>query len=162
MVLTEPKCPDHGDQMLELALGGLDDQQALEAERMREECPRCARQWDGLFNGPAYERVDGAVAEAFQRFEPPARRRRAWLAVAAAAVLAVGVGSMSLFWGGGQDVPQQPGDVVAVWDFEDGNLVEGASLDEMTSDHVDEPIDEDSVFASDLESGDLSSWTFHS
>ena len=155
--MTVSNCHEHGDLMRDLARGRLDDERSLRAETVREECAECARWWNETFSGEAYDAVDGSVTEAISSFVPPARRRYRWLAAAAALVLVVGIGATSMLWRDAQTSPAHASDVVSTWDFEEAGLesiaVEGA--DDLT--HTDEV-----VFENDLESGDLSSWSFHS
>jgi hypothetical protein len=157
--MTLSRCPEHGNLMLDLARGRLDDEQSLKAEAVREDCPTCARWWQETFNGDAFDVVDGAVADAISDFDPPARRRYRWLAVAAAAVLAVGVGASSMMWRNAQVSPAYAGDPVSSWDFENG------SLDSTVGMIGDEPGDgenggaETAMFAGDFESGSLAGWS---
>ena len=163
-----PNCPDHENLVLELARGLLDDREVLRAENVRQGCVHCKAWWSETFESEAMAAVDGAVAEAFSDFRAPARRRRAWLAAAAAAVLAVGIGATAVFWSGsgerqaGPSVPESNGAVLATWDFENGTVsaVPASVPDVPTPDaeHAGDP----AVFNSDLESGDLSGWSSHS
>jgi hypothetical protein len=163
-----PNCPDHENLVLELARGLLDDREALRAENVRQGCVPCKAWWSETFNSEAMAAVDEAVAESFSSFRAPARRRRAWLAAAAAAVLAVGIGATTVFWSGsgerqaGPVAPESSGAVLATWDFEDGEVsaVSASVSDVPTPDveHVGDP----AVFKSDLESGNLSGWSSHS
>lgn len=161
-----PTCPDHGKRMLDLACGRLDDADAMEAELVRESCPHCGAWWSTAFPDDATSRVDAAVEQAFAEFSPAAGRRRAWLAAAAVAVLTVGIGATTMLWRGAEVAPAAAekapaaGAVLSVWDFEDGRLVPTSAAVVPTPDAPGE-VDE-AVFINDLESGDLSSWTFHS
>ncbi len=100
-----PTCPHHGDLVLDLARGRLSDADAMAAELERESCPHCAQWWNATFTVDATAEVDVAVAQAFADFSPAAGRRRGWLAAAAAAVLAVGVGTTVMMWSGGETSP---------------------------------------------------------
>lgn len=91
-----PSCPDHGRLVLDLALGRLDDDLAVDAEHALETCPGCRSWWHEHLEGDAAEAVDGAVATAFAGLELPARRRGSWLAAAAVIVMTVGVGALWL------------------------------------------------------------------
>lgn len=86
-----PRCPDHGDEVLRLALGRLQGDPASEAERLARECPVCREWWQERFAGEARAVVEDAVGDAWAAFEPPRRSRRRWLAVAAAVVAAAGL-----------------------------------------------------------------------
>ncbi len=160
-------CPHHGDLVLDLARGRLNDADAAVADLERESCPHCAAWWNATFAADATAEVDAAVAQAFAGFSPVAGRRRGWLAAAAAAVLAVGVGTTMMLWRGGETSPvvavQAPAaeTVLSTWDFEDGTLapVTTATVGPTTGDPVGA---DEAVFINDLESGDLGSWTFHS
>jgi ferric-dicitrate binding protein FerR (iron transport regulator) len=97
--MQRPDCPDHGTFVLDLALGRLEDERADHAERVRESCPSCSAWWQSRLSGRAVAEVDEVVAEVFEAFRPPARRKgRLWLA-AAAVVLIVTAG---LLWRGSQ------------------------------------------------------------
>ena len=161
-----PTCPEHGDLVLDLARGRLDDADAVNADLVRESCPDCAAWWKTTFNESTIADVDGAVVRAFADFSPVVNRRPVWLVAAAAAVLAVGVGITTMVWRGG-DVDSRVAEqglasetVLSTWDFEDGELSPAAV------DAVPTPGDRndagEAVFVNDLESGDLGSWTFHS
>lgn len=169
--MTVSCCPDHGDLMLELALGRLDDREAERAEGLRTSCAGCRQLWSSSFDGPALAVVDAAVAGAFAGFHAPGRRRRGWWAAAAAAVLVLGIGATSLLWRGGEDPaaasrqPASSGAVLSVWDFEDGTLAAEASapvVEARVQTATDQGESSGAVFTNDLESGDLASWSFHS
>lgn len=155
--MTVSNCPEHSDLVRDLARGTLDEEQWSSAEAALEKCAHCVRWWSGTFAGAGYEAVDRAVADVIARFEPPARRRHRWLAAAAAAVLAIGVGTTTMLWRGAAPSPNDAGDVVSTLDFEAGTL-NGAVA---TSEDADAS-GESAVFSTDLESGDLSSWSSHS
>ncbi len=92
-----PDCPDHGRLVLDLALGKLDDAAATRAEIVRSQCPICRAWWREQLEGDTSDVVDNAVAAALSTVDLPDRRhRRAWLAVAAAAVVVVGIGALWL------------------------------------------------------------------
>jgi hypothetical protein len=166
--MTVSRCPDHGDLMLELALGRLDDGEAGRAEGLRTSCAGCRQLWSSSFDESALAVVDAAVAEAFAGFRAPRYRRRGWWAAAAAAVLVLGIGATSLLWRGGEDsaaAPRQPvafGAVLSVWDFENGSLAAEASPAVVEARAQSAAEGEGAVFTNDLESGDLASWSFHS
>lgn len=159
-----PTCPEHETLVLDLARGRLNDADAIRAEIVLESCPVCAEWWNTTFADPATAQVDAAVAEAFAGFSRVSGRRRGWLAAAAAAVLAVGIGTTTMLWQGGETAPvvaeQGGGAVLSVWDFEDGEL---SPVSAATTPTASEPGDtENAVFVNDLESGDLGAWTSHS
>ncbi len=164
--MTGSICPEHHNLMLELARGELDDGQAVRAEVFHSECTHCREWWEATFEGEAFSTVDQSVEGAFASFRPPAKRRHGWLAAAAALVLTIGIGSTSLllretnteFSRAATPVPS--GVALTVMDFESGSLevVAGASNSAET---VAGDIQE-GVFQSDLESGDLASWSSHS
>ena len=160
--MTVSNCPEHGDLMRDLARGRLDDERSLRAETVREECTECARWWNETFSGEAYDAVDGSVAEAISSFVLPTRRRYWWLAAAAALVLAVGIGSTSILWRDAPTSPSYAGDEVSTWDFEPGTLDKVDAAEGEVADGRDEPSGKAAIFASDLESGDLSGWSTNS
>ena len=152
-------CPEHGDLMRGLALGSLDDERALVAETVREECSDCTRWWNSSFSGEVYDAVDGAVAEGISSFVPPARRRLSWLATAAALLLAVGIGTTSMLWRNAQTTSMPANDVLSTWDFEAGNLIETVPPGGAATQRNAATDGEAAIFVSDLESGDLSGWS---
>jgi hypothetical protein len=160
--MTVPSCPEHGDLVRDLARGRLGDEQATLAELVREECADCARWWSGTFSGESFDAVGEAVEEAIALYAPPARGRYRWLAAAAAVVLALGLASTSTFWRGGRAAPSDAVDVVSTWDFENGDLSGAFPSKGDSPGGSDEVDDESAVFVSDLESGDLSTWSSHS
>ncbi len=163
-----PTCPEHGNLVLDLARGRLNDADAMDADLVRESCPNCAGWWNTTFSDRATTDVDTAVAQAFADFTPVAgRRRHGWLAAAAAAVLVVGIGTTTMLWRGGEVTPlvAEQGAaaeaVLSTFDFEDGAFApttEAAVVD-ASGDRLETS---ESVFVSDLENGDLGSWTSHS
>ena len=164
--MTARICPEHEDLMRELACGLLDDARAARAEGLRVECSHCASWWKETFAGEAFDQVDNAVVAAFASLNRPARRRYGWLAAAAALVLTIGIGSTSLFLRetgtefSRAATPVPSGPVLTVMDFESGSLSE-VTVAPMDSGAV--PSDNrEAVFQSNLESGDLSSWSSHS
>jgi len=166
--MTAPTCPEHGSVMLELARGRLEDRRAMEAEAVRRDCTVCARWWDDTFGDGRTAELDAAVAEAFESFVRPRARRFGWLAAAAAVVLAVALGTTALLWHEADTTlscsnsSSAASEVLSTWDFEDGEL-EAASVPESEPPTaVDRASGETAVFRSDLESGDLSSWSTHS
>jgi len=165
--MKAPNCPHHGDLVLDLARGRLNDADAAVADSERESCPHCAAWWNASFSVEATAELDAAVAGAFADFSTIADRRRGWLAAAAAAVLAVGVGTTMMVWRGGETSPvvavQAPAaeTVLSTWDFEDGTLAPAVAAAAVPTNGDPAGADE-AVFVNDLESGDLGSWTFHS
>lgn len=160
--MTLPNCPDHGDLMRELARGRLDDERLLDAESVRQVCPHCADWWAEAFSGDAYNVVEAAVAGGIESFAPPARRRREWLAAAAAVVFAIGIGGVSMLWRGDQTAPSLADGVVSTMSFEGGALDETVTDVDGTAGENVEASAEQALFSSDLESGDLSTWSSHS
>lgn len=163
-----PSCPDHENLVLELARGLLDDREALRAETVRRDCAHCEAWWSETFDREAMAAVSSAVSESFSSFRAPTQRRRVWLAAAAAAVLAVALGSTSVFWRnvGNQQAGPAPAQsspaVLSNWDFEDGIVAfqESPAADVPTP--GTERVGDSAVFTSGLESGDLSGWSSHS
>ncbi|MCU0302909.1 MAG: hypothetical protein MUC56_02470 [Thermoanaerobaculales bacterium] len=95
--MNAPSCPDHGRLALDLALGRLDDQAALEAERALGSCPHCRAWWGDRLEGEAVAMVDEAVAAALAGLRLPGRRRgHGWVALAAALVMAIGATTLWL------------------------------------------------------------------
>ena len=95
--MIAPNCPDHGRTVLDLALGRLDDEAALQAEGLLDTCPVCRDWWQEQFGGEDVATVDAAVAEIFNGLELPTRRRsHGWMAVAAVAVMTLGVAGLWL------------------------------------------------------------------
>jgi len=166
--MTVSNCPEHGNLVQELACGRLDDQRAMEAEAVRRDCAVCARWWRDTFSNEPMAELDAAVAEVFQNFVVPKQRRFGWLAAAAAAVLAVGVGTTSLLWHDAENAPSglasvsTTGAVLSTWDFEGGEVDTVVTMAADTPVPGDQAGGEPAVFESGLESGDLSSWTSHS
>jgi len=166
--MTAPNCPEHGNLALELARGLLDDQEAVRAEEARVGCDHCADWWDRTFGDDALSVLDTAVDEVFSIWAPPAHRRQVWLAAAAAAVLAIGLGTTTLMWRDGEVSPTDArttstaGEILSVMDFEDGVAEDAITVAEVAPDELGEADSEAGVFASSLESGDLSAWSSHS
>ncbi|MGD9253665.1 MAG: hypothetical protein PVG92_07000 [Holophagae bacterium] len=162
MTMKVSNCPNHGDLMRELARGHLDDERSFAAESVREQCPHCGRWWEGAFGGEAYEVVEAAVADAIADFSPPARRRREWLAAAAAIIFAIGLAGVSTLWRGDRAIPSHAEGVVSTMNFETGAVAETVTEAAETTNEDGEAAVEAAVFSNDLESGDLSSWASHS
>ena len=166
--MTVSNCPEHGNLVQELACGRLDDRRAMEAEAVRGDCAVCAQWWSDTFGEESVAELDAAVAEVFQSFVAPKRRRFGWLAAAAAAVLAVGLGTTTLLWHDAEIAPSglasvsTTGEVLSTWDFESGKIDTAAAMGADTRVSGDQVGGEPAVFESGLESGDLSSWTSHS
>ena len=96
-MMISPNCPEHARLVLDLALGRLDDGSAAEAEVARENCPVCRTWWRTEFGGGQTALVDDAVASVFDDLELPDRRRgHGRLALAAAAVMALGAATLWL------------------------------------------------------------------
>jgi hypothetical protein len=163
-----PNCSEHGNLVLELARGRLQDREAVRAEQVRVGCDHCAGWWNQTFGADSLSALDAAVEEALSSWTPPARRRHAWLAVAAAAVLAIGLGSTTLMVRDGRispagaTSPSAPGELVSVMDFEDPSAAKSMVADGVTPEAVEEADSVGAVFVSGLESGDFSGWSTHS
>ena len=166
--MTVPNCPEHGNLVLELARGLLDDQEAVRAEQARIDCDHCSQWWGRSFGDDSLSVLDTAVDEVFSSWVPPARQRRVWLAAAAAAVLAIGLGTTTLTWRDGEVAPASArsasttADVLSVMDFESGTAEELIAVDDVSPDGLGDTAGEAAVFVSGLESGDLSGWSSHS
>jgi len=168
--MTVPNCPEHGNLVLELARGLLDDQEAVRAEEARVGCGHCSRWWDRSFGDDSLSVLDTAVDEVFSSWAPPARRRRVWLAAAAAAVLAIGLGTTTLTWRNGEVAPSgartasTAGEILSTMDFEDGPAGEVIAVPAEPAEPAEpgEADGDQSLFTSGLESGDFSGWSSHS
>jgi hypothetical protein len=166
--MTVSNCPEHGNLVQELACGRLDDRRAMEAEAVRRDCADCAQWWSDTFGDEPMAELDAAVAEVFQSFVPPKHRRFGWLAAAAGAVLAVGLGTAALLWHDAEIAPSglasvsTTREVISTWDFESGEIDTAAMMAADTPVPGDQAGGEPAVFESGLESGNLSSWTSHS
>jgi hypothetical protein len=163
-----PRCREHGNLVLELAQGRLDDREAMLAEQARVGCECCAGWWSRTFGDDSLSVLDTAVDEVFSNWAPPTRRRHGWLAAAAAAVLAIGVGTTTLMWRDGEVSPtgarsaSTAGELLSAMDFEDGSAKETIAVADVASVEVGETDSEAEVFTSGLESGDLSGWSSNS
>jgi len=161
-------CPDHGDLMLELALGRLDEGDGVRAEALRATCAGCRQWWESTFDEPSLAAVDAAVVKAFAGFRAPRRLRSGWWTAAAAALLVLAIGSASLLWRaeGTTTIASQPSatsdTVLSAWDFENGALTAAAAPAGREVIVQSSGDAEGAVFTNDLESGDLASWSFHS
>jgi hypothetical protein len=159
-------CPHHGDEVLDLIRGRLDDCAATEAAQHLESCTHCASWYEQTFSGPAYSAVDRAVGSAVRATELPRRSRRRWLAAAAAVVLVAGGYALLERADTVAPGPAVPTDVVVSLDFEDESLLESDTVvlvDEPAEQVVEHATDTegDVLFASDLEDGGLGSWKIH-
>jgi hypothetical protein len=163
-----PRCREHGNLVLELAQGRLDDREAMRAEQARVGCDHCSKWWSGTFGDDSLSVLDTAVDEVFSSWAPPTRRGHGWLAAAAAAVLAIGVGTTTLMWRDGEVSPtgarsaSTAGELLSAMDFEDGVAEETNTDTDIAGNEFGETDGENAVFTSDLESGDLSAWSSHS
>jgi len=93
--MNSPNCPAHGRLVLDLALGRLDDETAVVADEALASCPVCREWWQEKFETEDAAVVDKAVALVFSDLQLPVRRRNhGWMAVAAAAVMTIGVGTL--------------------------------------------------------------------
>jgi len=92
--MKPPRCPSHGPVVLDLALGRLDDDAAVQAEETLRTCGACSEWWRAHLEGEAATVVDRAVSGAFAGFSAPRRRLlRPWMAAAAMAVF-----GLTLLW----------------------------------------------------------------
>ena len=154
--MLSPRCPDHGDLMRRLVLGELDDDRA--AEQVRASCSSCAAWWDAVAGGPGLAEVAGGVDAALTSFSAPRQRRAPrWMAVAAAAVVAVGAGVMWVDQRGGTSpagpAPADDSSLITRFSFE-GDQVRAVGGAERPEQQSSSPL-----FDADMESGDLSAWT---
>ncbi len=156
-----PDCHNHGNLVGHLALGRLDDLEAVRAEEVRANCSTCSRWWLENFDSQTATAVEFEVSAAFQAFRAPRRQRRyrVWWAAAAAAILSIGL--LNHLWISApvdsgiviSDVASEPAitgspsETIKVMDFETGSVASAALLDK-----PDEP-----VFAADFEAG-LGTW----
>ena len=112
--LAPPACGEHGSLVLALAMGDLDDADALLAETARRSCDSCRTWWEATFRGPDLARLEDAVSAAARAFRPvrpgragqgahPARTLR-WSAPLAAALL-LGALAASDLLGSAQPTP---------------------------------------------------------
>lgn len=163
-------CPKHGHMMQDLALGVLADDQATIAESLRVSCPTCRDSWDHCFAGDTVRRVDRAVEDSFNDFQPPEREKSAgWLPLAAAAALALGVGLvLQLADEGGAPAPSPIAkielakesfeiDLAANGQFELANLTLETS--ETSAGIATSDQDRQVIFQGGLESGDFATWS---
>jgi len=139
----------------------------MEAEGLRLRCADCRRSWAEVFEPQVLAGIDAAVARAFADFSPPARRNGAWWSLAAAAGLVAAIGMGSVLWRGSESSQRELAtagpDVLTVLDFEAGPEV-APSLERPAALRATAPESAPvgAVFHSDLESGDLSTWSSHS
>lgn len=153
-------CREHGDLMLELAQGLLDDDDAAIAERLRQECDGCHAWWNQTFSDEALATIDSAVANAFDHFE--GRRRMEpihWLA-AAAVTFVLGASLLS----GGLDEPTQtPVQMAEQQEIAPAleEAVQPAADDLHDTAYAPEATHASStlIFSGGFESNDLSGWT---
>jgi len=175
--MLTPRCPDHGPLILELALGRLDDAEAVRAEQVRSHCDSCRQWWMENLQGEAAATVDAAVGEVFSSFDVPRRRRsQVWWVAAAAAVVVLSVG---LTWHLGPsgtavdtpraataEVPTAADESISGFDFELGDFGSTQLRTARADTEVPSPTREaarddpaQAVFTGDFESGTLGVWT---
>ncbi len=148
--------------VLDLLRGDLEGEDILRAETALVECSRCADWLGEISTSDAFRRVDDAVSRSLHRVELPRRNRRLrWVAVAAAAVMAFGIGLRHL--------PRSPHSAtatrpvsetqrIATFDFEAGAVTPASKIVA-----VEEPEqrDEKPLFSDGLEDGSPGSWEIH-
>lgn len=154
--------------MLELALGRLGDAEAQEAEEIRQSCDICASWWTTHLEGPAVADLDKQVEEAFTSFQAPSRRRLSEkLPWAVAAVLALAVGFVLQPGGTGDPQTGTAGEREPLLvreqfntDRNNDGIVDLSDVSVVVSTGMAGPDpDRETLFGSDLESGDLSVWS---
>ena len=176
-------CPAHDELVLQLAQGLLEGTDAAHAEQIREECEHCSTWWQEELVSQSTRQVDLAVQEALRDFRSPrTRRSHQWDYVAAAAVVALVVGTM-IFSPTAREmrVGREPvttpvalevvkSDLIRSEGFEDGlNLTPintGAAQADLeshpTSNRSSAEKASDTIFTDDLEDGNSSGWSQHS
>jgi len=159
-----PDCPDHSRLVLDLALGRLEDEAAVEAEAARVSCAVCSAWWRSELEGGSAARLDSVLESAFAAFVPPARRSVArWLPAAAAATLVAGTG---LLWYSHRQAPppavdQESPSVVALENFDGDRDGDGTVGIEDLGFAVRVENSGGPIFADGLESGNLADWNPH-
>jgi hypothetical protein len=125
-MMNSPNCPEHGRLVLDLAQGRLDDAAAERAELVSESCPVCAAWWREQFEGSDAAVIDRAVAGVIDDLRlPTRRRRRGWMAAAAAIVMSLGVGTIWVSQRGAtiDEVPPPKTASIQALDFESQRAV---------------------------------------
>jgi hypothetical protein len=154
----------------------------MRAERLRQECARCASWWQEELSEQALAAVDTGVGEALEGFEAPRGRRSVGgnsLLIAASAVLAAGI----LVFSADSvhevaDTSVAPDSVESSASSSDPDLILAAGFEaasggqpsewivQVGAENRAEPgvdeVDPDSIFQSGLEAGGLSGWNDHS
>ena len=88
-------CPAHGELVLRLAQGLLGDTDAARAEQVGEDCEHCSAWWLEELGPESTRLVDLGVGEAIRDFRPTqTRKSHQWNYLAAAAIVALAVGTM--------------------------------------------------------------------
>jgi len=148
--------------VLDLLRGNLEGEDILRAETALVECSRCADWLGEVTASDAFHRVDDAVARSLRAVELPRRNRRLrWVAVAAAAVMTVGIGLWQLPRPQHSVTVTQPvpeTQRIATFDFEAGSATTPSRIVA-----VEEPEqrDEKPLFSDGLEDGSPGSWEIH-
>jgi hypothetical protein len=171
-MMKNVNCPEHGNQVLELARGELDDRPALRAQQHLETCSHCSAWWDDQFSSPSFATVDRAVAQSFATVELPRRRRRVmWAAAAGIVVMLSGLAWVNFPNAPLSDDPPVEASI-EVFDFEaasPASEIQGISFEDPTSSltalgegaDANTPEGDDVLFKSNAESGDFGAWTVH-
>ena len=141
--MRSPSCPEHDRLVLDLALGRLDDGPAAEAEAVRDTCPVCRTWWQTELGAEQTALIDDAVASVFDDLRlPNSRRGHGRMALAAAAVMALGAATL---WLAQNPTTHRPGAVepvvverttaIASMDFETPSAIvalTGESVDDVS------------------------------
>jgi hypothetical protein len=147
-----PRCPEHRNLARDLALGFLEGECAVEAERLRHECDHCRAWWTSALPADLVQPVDASVELAFRTVSlPVARRRTGWRLVAAAtvALAAVGLGGLVGLSQKTSEMTRATSQPMVVMDFEDSvaRPADATAAGELP------------LFVSGLEDGTLGGWS---
>ncbi len=133
LMMYPPKCPDHRSLVFDLALGRLDDDEAMRAEDALDTCELCKNWWSETFDCAEFKVVEDAVHNVLPAVEFPPRSTRRnvyvqrWIAAAAAA-LVIGIGALWQTSGPRiQQVKVAAEKGITTMDFEGGQV--GSQLD---------------------------------
>lgn len=165
-----PDCPDHGQVMLDLALGNLQGCEAERAESLLDECPICRQWWVSALEGDSASDLARVVEQVFASFQAVERRKRVgWMPLAAAALIALAVALV--LQTRPPSAPDDPGThsdqaVLFVESFEPATVGSTednpalVSLQFETTSPAPVPEDDSAVIAGEnLETGDLAGWS---
>lgn len=150
-------CPSHGDLVLALAQGRLDDDESRGAESALRDCPACRAWWQTALDHPD---VAQGVADGLAGFRPPAAQpaSRPWpLRLAAALVLLAGGTAAWLAQGPAVQGPAVQGPAEEVAGAAPAS-VRRPSVIVAEGLESGSPSAAETIFADGLESGDLGSW----